>query len=164
VTLTFRSLGVAAASVCTAVSALVLAAPALGAVINGDAGNNTLTGTAADDTIYGRGGDDRITPKAGRDHAYGGPGDDVLTDFWRPDGSTPVQRDWYYGGLGADTIYASARDQVYAGPGNDRVILAYAGAGTLVDCGPGFDRLTSNQPLDGVTVIHCERVRVVSAG
>jgi Ca2+-binding RTX toxin-like protein len=157
----FRTIGVMAAS---AISAVVLAAPALAAVINGDAGNNTLVGTSGDDYLYGKGGNDTLKPKAGHDYAYGGPGDDMLTDFWGAEGTNPVQRDWFYGGPGADTIYASARDQVYGGPGSDKIVLAYAGAGTLVNCGRGFDRLTSNQPLDGVAVRNCERVRVVSAG
>jgi Ca2+-binding RTX toxin-like protein len=161
VTRKIRTMGVAAASV---FCSLALAAPALADVINGDAGNNTLTGTSGADYLYGKGGNDKLNPKAGNDYAYGGLGDDVLTDFWRPDGSTPVQRDWYYGGGGADRIYASARDQVYGGAGPDKVVLAYAGAGTLVDCGRGYDRLISNQPLHGVTVMDCERVRVVSAG
>jgi Ca2+-binding RTX toxin-like protein len=157
----FRTLGVMAAS---AISALVLAAPAVAAVINGTSGDDTLRGTAAGDYIYGKGGNDHIIPKGGHDYAYGGAGDDYLTDFWGVEGSDPVARDWFYGGGGADTIYASARDQVYGGVGNDRVFLAYAGAGTLVDCGKGYDRLVANQPLDGVTVMHCERVRVRSAG
>ena len=157
----FRTLGVMAAS---AASALVLAAPAVAAVINGTSGDDTLRGTAAGDYIYGKGGNDHIIPKGGHDYAYGGAGDDVLSDFWGPEGTSPVARDWFYGGGGADTIYGGARDQVYGGVGNDHIELAYAGAGTLVDCGRGFDRLRSNQPLDGVTVRHCERVRVVSAG
>jgi len=143
---------------------MLLAGTAYAATINGTAGNDTLKGTAADDYIYGKGGNDTIVPKGGHDYAYGGAGADTLTDFWRADGSDPVARDWFYGGIGPDKIFASARDQVYAGPGDDYVELAYAGAGTMVDCGKGFDRLRSNQPLTGVTRKNCERVRVVSAG
>lgn len=157
---TTRRVAITAASLAFA----LLSGTAYAATINGTPGNDTLNGTSAGDYIYGKGGDDHITPKGGHDYAYGGAGDDVLSDFWRADGSDPVARDWFYGGIGADTIYASARDQVWGGAGNDKVVLAYAGAGTLVDCGRGFDRLVSNQPLVGVTRRNCERVRIVSAG
>ena len=157
---TTRRVAVAAASLAFA----LIGGTAYAATINGTAGNDTLKGTSEGDYIYGKAGDDHIVPKGGHDYAYGGPGADVISDFWGPEGTTPVARDWFYGGGGADTIYGGARDQVFGGDGNDRIVLAYAHAGTLVNCGPGFDRVVSNEPFTGVTVKNCEVKKVVSAG
>ncbi|MGB0410298.1 MAG: calcium-binding protein [Pikeienuella sp.] len=48
------------------------------ATINGDGGDNTLTGGIADDTISGLAGDDTITGAAGNDSLVGGTGNDLL--------------------------------------------------------------------------------------
>ena len=65
-------------------------------LIDGGAGNDTITGSQnadvlmggdGNDTIYGLGGNDIITGDAGNDALYGGDGDDVLV-----------------GGMGADTL------------------------------------------------------------
>jgi len=48
------------------------------AVINGDEGNNNLTGTAGDDQIYGYDGDDILDGGDGADNLYGGIGDDIF--------------------------------------------------------------------------------------
>lgn len=48
--------------------------------INGDSGNNVLTGTNGDDTITGLGGDDTINGGAGNDTLYGDAGTSLDTD------------------------------------------------------------------------------------
>ena len=47
-------------------------------VVEGDAGDNALTGSAAGETIYGYGGDDTINALGGNDIIYGGAGNDVI--------------------------------------------------------------------------------------
>ncbi len=47
--------------------------------LQGSAGNDTLTGTAADDLIFGAGGADTLTGGAGDDIIYGGAGADKLS-------------------------------------------------------------------------------------
>jgi Ca2+-binding RTX toxin-like protein len=48
------------------------------AVINGTAGNDTITGTSGDDTINGLGGDDLLVGGYGIDYLFGGSGNDTL--------------------------------------------------------------------------------------
>lgn len=50
-----------------------------GKMINGGAGNDTLTGTAFEDVINGGEGDDTMTGGAGNDALNGGNGEDTLT-------------------------------------------------------------------------------------
>ena len=47
--------------------------------ITGTAGNDTITGTVADDEIFGGDGNDTITGAAGNDVIYGGKGTDTVT-------------------------------------------------------------------------------------
>ena len=47
--------------------------------ITGTAGNDTITGTVADDEIFGGDGNDTITSAAGNDVIYGGKGTDTVT-------------------------------------------------------------------------------------
>ena len=47
--------------------------------ITGTAGNDTITGTIADDEIFGGDGNDTITGAAGNDVIYGGKGTDTVT-------------------------------------------------------------------------------------
>lgn len=105
-----------------------LAVPAVAGVINGTSGPDNLVGTTKADTLRGYGGADRIYGKAGADRIYAG-----------NDGN----RDFVYGGSGNDRIYIRWGDRAYAGRGNDVVIRVNPSPWkwTIVDCGPGYDRL-----------------------
>jgi Ca2+-binding RTX toxin-like protein len=82
--------------------------------IDGTTGNDTLTGTAHDDSIYADAGNDNLTGLAGNDELYGSVGDDTLTGG--------QGNDTLIGGEGADTYRFSKGD------GNDE-ILNYDKAG-----------------------------------
>lgn len=66
------------------------------AIIYGSAGNDILSGTAANDTMYGYAGDDTLNGGAGNDTLYGGPGNDILD-----------------GGFGIDTMVGGAGNDIY---------------------------------------------------
>jgi Ca2+-binding RTX toxin-like protein len=99
-------------------------------VIRGTNRDDVLRGTSGRDEIRGGGGNDRLTGLAGADRLLGGPGHDVLL-----------------GGRGADTMLGdSGDDEIQAGDGQR----------DAVDCGPGFDRVTTSDPSDRLT--GCELV------
>ena len=78
--------------------------------INGDAGNDTLTGGDGADVLYGGAGDDRLIGGAGDDLLVGGAGDD-----------------WMFGGSGNDTyVVDSYGDGVFeAVDGGVDTVLTY---------------------------------------
>ncbi len=82
-------------------------------VINGTAGNDTLTGGSTDDTLNGLAGNDTLDGKAGIDTLNGGDGDDTLTGGAGADGLN--------GGADNDTFKASGTelngDQIDGGAG-----------------------------------------------
>ncbi|HEX3453446.1 MAG TPA: hypothetical protein VHS03_02390 [Gaiellaceae bacterium] len=79
-------------------SALSLASQAIGLVLDGGAGNDTLVGGPDADTLLGGDGNDQIDGKRGNDTALMGNGDDTFT--WDPgDGSDVVE-----GQAGNDTM------------------------------------------------------------
>jgi Ca2+-binding RTX toxin-like protein len=116
--------------------ALSVAEPALGAVIDGTAGDDHLIGTSRADKIYGRGGDDVIRSRAGADFVRGGPGDDVLYL------STGTDRfdvgDFGLGGHGRDRIYGQAGYDILDGGAGADVLVGGAQADDLDD-GRGDD-------------------------
>jgi Ca2+-binding RTX toxin-like protein len=74
-------------------------------LINGDAGNNVLTGTGQADEINGLGGDDILSEFGGEDMLDGGAGEDTLRggggdDFLEGGGGA----DYLNGGDGSDTV------------------------------------------------------------
>jgi Ca2+-binding RTX toxin-like protein len=77
-------------------------------VLNGDAGDNRLTGGGAADALRGRDGDDQIQGGLGNDRITGGDGNDLLN-----------------GGLGADVLFG--------GSGFDRAIYWNAAGALTVD-------------------------------
>ncbi len=84
--------------------------------IEGDNGDNTLTGGAGDDTIWGGHlGDDTIDGVAGDDTIYGGAGDDCID-----------------GGEGDDALYGGAGDDYIDGGGDDDTLTGDAGADNFV--------------------------------
>lgn len=88
--------------------------------LDGDDGNNTLTGLAGNDTLRGGAGDDRLT---------GGSGNDVI-GAW-------TGRDTLVGGYGNDQLSGWAGgDMLYGGAGADRFVFnctndSYYGTGTF---------------------------------
>jgi RTX calcium-binding nonapeptide repeat (4 copies)/Calpain family cysteine protease len=90
-------------------------------VFGGD-GNDTLIGSAGNDGLFGENGNDRLVGIAGDDLLSGGNGNDTL------DGGPGNDRlmgdygdDWLNGGAGDDWLYGGAgRDTMYGGDGFDR--------------------------------------------
>lgn len=116
------------------VAALVVGSGvALAAVVEGDNGPNTLTGTMRADTISAYGGNDQVHALSGRDRVYGGYGADHL-----------------YGNAYGDTIFGGkGMDQLYGGNGNDHLVsrdLNNRGIGQrdVVDCGSGYDTFAAD--------------------
>ena len=109
-----------------------------------DGGNDTITGSSADDFIFGQEGNDTIHGGAGDDVIYGGSGDDTI------DGG--AGNDYIDGGAGNDYIDGGAgADTIYGGEGND--IIVYDASDVLVDGGEGIDFMVftdSNLTLDAL--------------
>lgn len=86
----------------------------MGGNIEGDASNNSLTGTSANDTIYGYEGNDTIVGGNGENYLRGFEGDDLIT------GGNGL--DIIGGEEGNDTINAGAGDDyILSNAGNDSV-------------------------------------------
>ncbi len=98
--------------------------------LDGTAGDDVLTGTAAPQTIHGFGGQDTITAGTGSSDIYGDGGNDTLIGG--------IGKDHLFGGDGNDTIRGNNGDTVDAGSGNDTI---YAERGMTVAGGDGIDRL-----------------------
>jgi hypothetical protein len=77
-----------------------------GGILNGEEGNDTITGSGQRDLLYGGTGNDRLAGGGGRDQIIGGPDRDLLS-----------------GGRGRDHIHArdSRHDRVTCGSGRDFV-------------------------------------------
>jgi Ca2+-binding RTX toxin-like protein len=103
-------------------------------VLDGFAGNDSLSGGGGNDTLYGDAGNDKLSGDAGHDKLYGGAGNDTLS-----------------GGDGNDTLDGGQGfDSLDGGAGNDRLIGG-AGGDTLTGDG-GDDTLNGgkgNDSLDG---------------
>lgn len=87
-----------------------------GYVVFTHGGNDTVTGSAYDDSIFGGDGDDSIDGDVGNDRLFGGSGDDYLNGN---DGDDDI-----YGNQGDDTISAGANtNRVDGGTGWDVLAL-----------------------------------------
>jgi len=90
------------------------------ALLDGGDGDDTLTGSAADDTLNGGPGNDTLNGRDGNDTLFGGPGNDILN-----------------GGRGNDTMFGGDGDDQFPwlpGEGSD-VIEGDAGNDTMVFVG-----------------------------
>ena len=95
-------------------------------VLNGGAGNDTITGSDGHDTILGGSGTDTLIGRRGNDTLRGGTGDDSLVGGL---GNDTLQgdagRDTLRGGAGQNTLDGGADvDAFYGTRANDRVRLA----------------------------------------
>ncbi|SFO98323.1 Hemolysin-type calcium-binding repeat-containing protein [Cohaesibacter marisflavi] len=87
--------------------------------LNGDRGDDTITGGDGADLIFAYKGDDTINGNAGNDIIYGMDNDDTIHGG---DGD-----DQLYGGYGNDVLYAGAgEDYLDGGPGNDTIYVTKA--------------------------------------
>ena len=109
------------------------AGAAFAALVEGNNGDNGLTGTPRADIIHAYGGDDLVSALEGRDEVHGGYGADTL-----------------YGNRYADTIFGGyGTDRLYGGYGDDHLIsrdLNSSGIGMrdVLDCGPGYDTFAAD--------------------
>lgn len=127
-----------------------LAGASAAEAVNGTNDADVLDGTARADTIHGYAGNDRIYGHAGNDALFGGRGADKIYGGTGADRLYPgadANRDLLLGGGGPDRIVAKGHDWVYAGGGNDTIVLvhppALGFAMVHVYCGPGYDRVYS---------------------
>jgi hypothetical protein len=152
----------------------LLTGDALGNVICGLLGNDTINGGGGNDTLFGdacglkarpvvgaraaAGGNDKLSGDEGNDTLYGGPGADSLKGGKGNDKLFGGRgNDTLDGGPGNDTLNGgTGRNKYKGGAGNDTV-NAKNGTKETVDCGAGKrDRAT----VDKKDVVkHCERVK-----
>jgi len=169
-----------------ALAALTLTATAFAAravVIRGTNGNDTLTGTPANDIVFARAGDDQVSTLDGNDHVFGaagndsidlgggndrargGPGNDTILGG---NGNDRLRGrhgdDSLDGGAGADIIHGGyGADTLQGGDGNDRLfMLANDNQPDSADCGPGYDKVWVNVAEKQDTYKNCEVVLNVS--
>jgi Ca2+-binding RTX toxin-like protein len=99
------------------------------AIFNGDADDNTLTGTIDPDSLFGFAGNDVLSGGSGNDSLDGGFGSDRL--YGQAGDDTLIGgggEDELYGGDGADTLDGGAGDDyLEGGQGADTYILTKAG-------------------------------------
>jgi Ca2+-binding RTX toxin-like protein len=94
--------------------------------INGNGGNDTLTGGEKSDTIHGNAGNDVIRGNKGLDYLFGDAGNDFI------DGDYYDGKDYLYGGTENDTYWVGVDDSVieYANQGYDTVVVMNSGSVT----------------------------------
>jgi Ca2+-binding RTX toxin-like protein len=100
------------------------------ALVFGNTGSNTLSGTAGDDAILGFGGNDTLTGDAGNDGMSGGPGADVME-----------------GGSGNDAMDGGTGNDELSGQGNNDVLFGVEGDDELFG-GGGNDTLQGGDGND----------------
>src|SRR5918997_2244554 len=109
------------------------AGAAFAALVEGNNGDNTLTGTDRTDTIHAYGGEDVVWALSGRDEVHGGSNADDL-----------------YGNRYGDTIYGgTGQDRLHGGYGDDHLVgkdLNSSGIGQrdVLDCGTGYDTFAAD--------------------
>jgi hypothetical protein len=135
-------------SVRSALEAVIARLMSNGGATNGTSGDDTLTGSEADDRINGRAGDDEIDGGEGNDSLDGGSGDDLIAGGEGDDeirgGSGDDDID---GGEGDDHIKAGSGDDVIEGGEGDDVIATGSGADRVVLSGDfGDDVITDFRP------------------
>jgi hypothetical protein len=118
-------------------------------IIEGDGGNNTLTGTGANERLYGYGGNDTITGGDGADLIRGGAGNDTLS-----------------GGDGNDVLIdGNGSDTFDAGAGND-LILITGNTFVSIEGGDGFDilQMEGGFTLDSINTATVSNIEQIDMG
>lgn len=120
------------------------------AILKGNAGNNTILGTALVDSIYGFDGNDILKGNFGNDTLFGGNGDDQLFGNAGNDILLgEAGNDRLSGGLGDDDLRGGlGDDSMLGGSGNDKISGA-AGFDTLLGEG-GNDLLAGGADSDSL--------------
>ncbi len=99
-------------------------------IVNGNEGDDTITGGLNNDTLFGGRGNDRIFGDAGNDLIFGNLGDDLLEGG--------LGNDILYGGQGDDILYGDdGNDTLFGDRGND-ILRGNAGVDYLIG-GEGDD-------------------------
>jgi Ca2+-binding RTX toxin-like protein len=113
----------------------------VGFLINGGAGDDSVTGNGGSDEFYGGDGNDTFGAGGGDDSVDGGSGNDVL--------SGDIGNDTIDGGIGNDTIDGgSGNDSLLGGTGDDSIS---AGDGNdTVDAGSGNDNVSGGDGNDSL--------------
>ncbi len=110
-------------------------------VATGDGSDNTIVGTAGNDTLSGGDGNDEIYGLAGADKLNGDNGNDVLVGGDgndRLDGG--ADEDTLFGGAGNDYLDGGASgDQMHGGSGNDVYIVNNVNDAVFEVAGEGYD-------------------------
>lgn len=110
--------------------------------IEGEAGDDNLTGTNRDDLIDGKAGDDRLFGATGNDQLIGGLGHDSL--------SGGAGNDYLFGNEGNDRLRGGAGDDRLVGGAGSNVLTGGKGADIFVLApGAGFDTITDFNPSSG---------------
>ncbi|MEQ9694617.1 calcium-binding protein [Shimia sp. SDUM112013] len=123
-------------------------AEGFGAVMNGDAGNDTLMGGRFSDTIGGQDGDDSIHGGGGNDSIGAGDGNDTV--IAGDDSHTRRDNDWVYGGAGDDSLFGGGGDDtLFGGAGSDTLVGSH-GRDVLLG-GDGDDFIFGGNGYDVVT-------------
>ncbi|MDJ0553679.1 MAG: peroxidase family protein [Microcoleaceae cyanobacterium MO_207.B10] len=119
-----------------------------GDVLNGNSGNDSLSGGAGNDTLNGRGGQDTLNGAAGDDELKGGAGKDILNGDAGNDELTGGKgKDSLDGGAGDDELTGGkGKDSLDGGAGDDQ-LKGNDGQDTL-NGGAGNDELTGNGGQD----------------
>lgn len=116
---------------------------------HGHEGDETVTGTPANDLICGFDGDDVLEGLGGNDVLHGGDGDDVLSGGDGADSARAGDgHDSVAGNAGADSLFGEKGDDtVTAGEGKDRTFIG-GNEDQLVDGGAGDDMLSGGGFFD----------------
>ncbi|MES3025321.1 MAG: calcium-binding protein, partial [Pseudomonadota bacterium] len=119
-------------------------------VLDGTAGDDTLTGAAGDDTLSGADGNDVLNGDLGNDSLAGGAGNDSLAggagnDVQFGGGDNDVLN----GETGADALYGGSGDDVLDGGGDADLLFGGSGADVL-NGGDDADQLYAQGPDDAI--------------
>ena len=110
-------------------------------------GDDTITGSAFDDSLFAGNGNDTVYGGAGNDRIYGGQGNDALFGG--------AGSDDLYGNTGDDTIYADEGDRVDGGTGWDRLVLGDSNA-TYSGDGESLTIFTNGQEITAINMEQLE--------
>jgi Ca2+-binding RTX toxin-like protein len=125
-----------------------VAAPA-GISMTGGDGGDTLWGGRGNDTLNGAGGDDWIFARAGNDIVTGGDGVDRMSGNSGNDTlSGDAGRDSLYGGSGRDSLNGGDGNDVVLGQGGSRDFVRGGAGDDVIDGGAGIDTLEETGDVD----------------